>query len=135
MLPQRPAELEDQRQLPKEDSLIFIGDKGVMLVEGWGGASPRLLPESRMHEYVQPAKTLPRSIGHHAEWIKACKEGTATASPFGFAGPLTEAVLLGMISVRLAGKKLLWDAPAMRISNDEEANHLLHYTYRSGWAL
>ncbi len=135
LLPPRPAELEDQRQLPKEDGLIFIGDKGVMLVDGWGGASPRLLPESRMRDYVQPAKTLPRSIGHHAEWIKACKEGTATASHFGFAGPLTEAVLLGMISVRLAGKKLLWDAPSLRISNDEAANQLLHYTYRPGWEL
>ena len=135
LLPQRPAELEDGRRLPKEDGLIFIGDKGSLLVEGWGGESPRLIPESRMREYAPPAKTLPRSIGHHAEWIKACKEGTPTASNFGFAGPLTEAVLLGTISVRLGGRKLLWDAEAFRFTNDEDANKLLHYTYRVGWEL
>lgn len=135
LLPQRPPELEDQRNLPKEDGLMFVGDNGVLLVDGWGGASPRLLPESRMRDYVQPAKTLPRSIGHHAEWIKACKEGTPTASDFNFAGPLTEAVLLGVISIRLGGRKLNWDAAALHIRNDEEANQLLHYAYRKGWVL
>ncbi|MDZ7370193.1 MAG: Gfo/Idh/MocA family oxidoreductase [candidate division KSB1 bacterium] len=134
LLPERPKELEDNRALPKEDGLIFIGDKGAMLVEGWGGEIPRLIPETRMREYQRPPKTLPRSIGHHAEWIRACKEGTPTASHFGFAGPLTETVLIGTICVRLGGRKLHWDAAAMRF-DDEEANRLLHYEYRAGWEL
>ncbi len=134
LLPPRPAELEDERQLPKEDGLLFIGDQGAMLVEGWGGETPRLLPESRMRNYRRPPKTLPRSIGHHAEWIKACKEGTPTASNFGFAGPLTETVLLGTICVRLGGRKLRWDAQALSF-HDAEADALLHYTYREGWEL
>ncbi|MDZ7314785.1 MAG: Gfo/Idh/MocA family oxidoreductase [candidate division KSB1 bacterium] len=134
LLPERPKELEDYRALPKEDGLIFIGDKGAMLVEGWGGEIPRLIPETRMREYRRPPKTLPRSIGHHAEWIRACKEGTPTASHFGFAGPLTETVLIGTICVRLGGRKLHWDAAAMRF-DDEEANRLLHYEYRAGWEL
>jgi hypothetical protein len=104
-----------------------------MLVDGWGGASPRLIPESRMQEYEMPEKTLPRSIGHHEEWIKACREGTPTESHFGFAGPLTEMLLLGIISVRLGGKKLDWDAKKMKITNAPEANGYLHYAYRDGW--
>ena len=88
-----------------------------------------------MRDYQQPTKSLPRSIGHHAEWIKACKEGTPTMSNFGFAGPLTQVCLLGVLSVRLGGKKLLWDAANGLISNDEEANQLLHYEYRQGWDL
>ena len=135
MLPERPAGLEDNRQLPKEDGLILIGDRGTMLVEGWGGASPRLIPESKMQAYKRPEKILPRSIGHYAEWIKACKEGTPTLSNFSFAGPLTETCLLGVLSVRLGGKKLLWDAGTMKVTNDEEANALLHYQYRRGWNL
>jgi predicted dehydrogenase len=135
LLPARPPELEDDRELPKEDGILFVGDKGKMLVLGWGGESPRLIPEKRMQEYQRPPKTLPRSIGHYQEWIKACKEGTPTESNFDFAAPLTEALLLGTISVRLGGVKLLWDSAAMRVTNVKEANNYLHYEYRKGWSL
>ncbi|HPY50918.1 MAG TPA: Gfo/Idh/MocA family oxidoreductase, partial [Sedimentisphaerales bacterium] len=42
----RPPELEDGRELPREDGLVFVGDRGTMLVTGWGGNSPRLIPET-----------------------------------------------------------------------------------------
>ncbi|MHC4559475.1 MAG: Gfo/Idh/MocA family protein [Planctomycetota bacterium] len=135
MLPARPDELEDDRDLSREDGLIFVGDKGTMYVEGWGGNSPRLIPEVKMKAYKRPPKTLPRSIGHHNEWIKACKEGTPTRSCFDFAGPLTEAVLLGTVSVRMGGKKLLWDSENFKITNLSEANKYLNYEYRQGWIL
>ena len=136
LLPPRPPELEDDRELNHEDGLIFIGDKGTMLVEGWGGESPRLIPESKMKAYQRPPKTLPRSIGHHKEWLEACKGNGTTRSNFPeFAGPLTEAVLLGTISVRLMGKKLLWDSENLKITNSAEATKLLHYQYRDGWSL
>jgi len=135
ILPPRPDELEPDRDLDAEDGILFVGDKGKMLVEGWGGERPRLIPEARDQAYRRPAKSLPRSIGHHEEWIKACKEGSPTASNFGFAGPLTEAVLLGMVSVRLGGQRLEWDAAAMKVTNEPEANALLHYAYRPGWEL
>lgn len=135
IIPARPAELEHDRELSREDGIIFVGDKGKMLVTGWGGNSPRLIPESKMKAYNRPPKTLPRSIGHYEEWIKACKEGTPTESSFDFAGPLTEAVLLGTVCVRLGGKKLLWDSQNMKIANFSEANKYLHYEYRPGWSL
>jgi predicted dehydrogenase len=135
IIPARPPELEDDRELSREDGLIFVGDKGKIYVEGWGGNSPRLIPESKMRDYKRPPKTLPRSIGHHAEWIKACKEGTPTRSNFpDFAGPLTEAVLLGTVCVRLGGGRLLWDSKNLK-TNSSEANQLLHYEYRKGWTL
>jgi predicted dehydrogenase len=136
MIPARPPELEDNRELSREDGLIFVGDKGRIYVEGWGGHSPRLIPESKMQAYQRPPKTLPRSIGHHAEWIKACKEGTPTRSDFAeFAGPLTEAVLLGTVCVRMGGRKLLWDSANLKVTNVPEANRYLHYEYRKGWTL
>lgn len=136
IIPARPPELEDDRELSREDGLIFVGDKGKMYVEGWGGNSPRLIPESKMQAYQRPPKTLPRSIGHHAEWIKACKEGTPTRSNFAeFAGPLTEAVLLGTVCVRMGGGKLLWDSDNLKVTNSSQANQLLHYEYRKGWSL
>jgi len=136
IVPPQPAELEDDRELPREDGVIFVGDKGKMLVTGWGGNSPRLIPEAKMKAYKLPPKTLPRSIGHYEEWIKACKQGTPTESDFAtFAGPLTEALLLGTISVRLGGVKLLWDSQNMKVTNSPEANKYLHYEYRPGWTL
>ncbi len=134
MLPPRPEELEKGRELNREDGIIFVGDRGKILVEGWGGNNPMLIPELKMKDYKQPPKTLPRSIGHHKEWIEACKGRGTTRSNFDFAGPLTEAVLLGTVSVR-TGKRLLWDAENLRVTNVPEANDLLHYQYREGWTL
>jgi predicted dehydrogenase len=135
LLPERPAELDDDADLDAEDGIIFVGDKGKMLVRGWGGEHPRLIPESRNKEYKRPQATLPRSIGHHKEWIAACKGGPAPRSNFDFAGRLTEAVLLGSVCVRNGGSKLLWDAANLKVTNNSEANQLLHYEYRRGWKL
>lgn len=136
LLPARPDELEDDRELDPEDGNLFVGDKGKILVEGWGGERPRLIPETRNKEYRRPAKTLPRSIGHHQEWIQACKTGSATRSSFAdFSGPLTEAVLLGSVCVRHGGEKLVWDSENLKIVNAPEANQYLHYEYRQGWTL
>jgi hypothetical protein len=106
-----------------------------MLVEGWGGERPRLIPERRNKEYQRPPKNLPRSIGHHKEWIQACKTGSPTRSSFDFSGPLTEAVLLGSVCIRLGGEKLLWDSTSLKVTNVPEANQPLHYQYREGWSL
>jgi len=135
MLPARPDELEDDREMSREDGLIFVGDKGKMYVEGWGGNSPRLIPEEHMKAYRRPPKTLPRSIGHHKEWILACKTGSSTRSNFDFAGRLTEAVLLGTVCVRAGGRKLIWDSQSMKVTNLPEANKYLQYEYRAGWNL
>jgi hypothetical protein len=135
ILPERPAELAQNQPLDPEDGIIFVGEKGKMLVTGWGGEHPRLLPESLDKNYQRPPKTLPRSIGHHKEWLEACKGGPAPRSNFGFAGPLTEAVLLGSVCVRNGGDQLDWDSENLKITNDPDANQFLHYEYRKGWNL
>jgi len=134
LLPARPDELEDSRELPREDGVIFVGDKGKMLVSGWGGASPRLIPETKMQAYKRPPKTLPRSAGHHKEWILACKGGKPPRSNFDFAGPLTQAVLLGTLAVR-TGQKLYWDSKNLKITNLPDANKYVNPPYREGWSL
>jgi hypothetical protein len=135
LLPEPPIELEVNRELDPEDGIIFVGDKGKMLVTGWGGEHPRLLPENLHQEYKRPEKHLPRSIGHHQEWLAACKGGPAPRSNFDFAGPLTEAVLLGSVCIRNGGSRLEWDSDQFQFTNDPDANRLLHYEYRKGWTL
>ena len=63
------------------------------------------------------------------------KGGPPPRSNFDFAGPLTEAVLLGAVCIRNGGEKLTWDSASLKITNDPEANALLHYGYRQGWSL
>ena len=131
MLPERPGELLANHELDPEDGVIFVGERGKMLVTGWGGQAVRLLPESLDRDYKRPPKTLPRSKnGHYHEWIDACKTGSATRSNFSFAGPLTEAVQLGMVCIRNGGEQLFWE-----FKNDSDADQFLHYEYRKGWSL
>ena len=65
--------------------------------------------------------TIPDSIGHHEEWIEACKTGGPTTCNFDYSGALTEAVLLGNVAYR-AGKKLQWDAVQLKAANCPEAD-------------
>ena len=131
-LPQRPEELEAGRRMP-ESGTIFVGDKGKIISDEYSGA-PRIIPESKMKAYKIPPKTLPRSIGHHKEWIEACRGGKPAGSNFDFASLLTEVVLLGNVALR-AGKKLSWDGANMKVTNAPEANAFLHRSYRQGWTL
>jgi predicted dehydrogenase len=131
-LPERPEELEAGRRMP-ESGTIFVGDKGKIISDEYSGA-PRIIPESKMKDYKVPPKTLPRSPGHHNEWVEACKGGKPAGSNFEFASLLTEVVLLGNVALR-AGKRLSWDGENMKVTNDSEANNYLHRSYREGWTL
>jgi len=131
-LPERPEELESGRRMP-ESGTIFVGDKGKIISDEYSGA-PRIIPESKMKAYKIPPKTLPRSPGHHNEWVEACKGGKPAGSNFKFATLLTEVVLLGNVALR-AGKKLYWDGSNMKVTNAPEANAFLHRSYREGWTL
>lgn len=123
--PPRPPELEPGQGM---GDVLYVGEKGKMM--GY-----RLIPESRMKAFGKPAKQLPRSPGHYREFVAACRGGPAAGANFvDHAGLLSEVCLLGNVAVR-AEKRLLWDGPAMRVTNDEEANRHLRREYRNGWSL
>lgn len=133
-MPQRPEELEQGRELD-DNGILFVGDKGKILCGGWAGA-PRLIPESKMKEYKRPEKTLPRSVGHHREWINACKDNNPAGAMSGFAysGPFTESLLVGSLAVRLQ-TRVEWDSKTMRSPNCPEADNYITKFYRHGWTL
>lgn len=123
--PARPKELEPGRGM---DDVIYIGDTGTLM-------GHRLIPESKMKSYGRPPKRLPRSVGHHKEWIDACRGGPPAGANFvDHAGLLTEVCMLGNVALR-AGNKILWDGPNLKITNDSAANRFLHRQYRQGWTL
>ncbi len=139
LLPPRPEVLELGRKMGDDDGgLLFIGDKGILMT-GCYGESPRLIPETRMREYHQPAPTIERipggSKGHEKDWLRACKGGTPACSNFDYSGPLAEMVLMGNLAVRFPQKRLMWDGLNMQVTNDEEANAYVKRVYREGWSL
>jgi predicted dehydrogenase len=120
--PPRPAELEPGRSI---QSPIYVGDKGTML-------NYLLIPETKRKAYGQAPKVLPRSPGQYQEWVNACRGGAPAGSDFiKHSGLLTETPLLGNIAMRV-GKKLQWDGPNMKFTNDQTANQYLYREYRKG---
>jgi predicted dehydrogenase len=131
----RLADLAQRKRLPASGSLL-IGDKGMLFSPGDYGEAYRLLPEDGFEDYEPPAPTLPRCRDHHDEWLASIRDNKPeqAMSRFSYAGPLTEAVLLGCVAIR-ARRKILWDGPNLMITDDAEANKYLKRQYRAGWTL
>jgi predicted dehydrogenase len=124
---EKPPQYKDGRVPPEfKDGILFVGDKG-MVVGNHG--KHQLLTEIK-----RPEPWIPKSIGHHKEWIEAAKTDLKTSCPFSYSGPLTEANHLASIAYRL-GKKLEWDSANLKCTNAPEADRLLKREYRKGWEL
>lgn len=113
-------------ELPDE-GVLYIGDAGKMVFD-------KIIDPARAEKFASVPKTLPRKSGTWGEWLTACKGGEPAGCAFGWAGPLTEFVLLGDIALR-TGKQLEYDAAAVRITNAPEADALLRQPYQNGWSL
>ncbi len=129
--PPRPDGLEPQRELPRDGGSLMIGERGAILSGIWSG-SPRIIPETKMRGYTLPAQTIPRSKGHHRDWIDACKGGPPASANFDYGARLTEIVLLGVVALR-TGKTLHWDGPGMKATNDPEIEPIIRGHHRRGW--
>lgn len=122
-----PKTVEGQR-VPGS-GVMFVGTEANMFAN-YG--SYRIFPHTEGAKIEPPKKSIPDSIGHHAEWIKACKEGTPTTCNFDYSGALTETILLGNVSYRM-GKALEWDAEKLEAKNDKDAAKYIRKEYRPGW--
>lgn len=149
LLPQRPDELLPEEAFGNWDGGVLLeGTKGKLLLDCYG-ENPRLLPTKLMKQVSLPKQTIPRvPEGHYVQWVNACIEGPGkgkTSSPFEYAGPFTESILIGNLAIRSflmknkdkypGRKKLLWDAKNMKITNFDDANQFVKRSYRDGWSL
>ena len=149
LLPQRPDELLPEEAFGNWDGGVLLeGTKGKLLLDCYG-ENPRLLPTKLMKQVSLPKKTISRvPEGHYVQWVNACIAGPGkgqTSSPFEYAGPFTESILIGNLAIRSyllkskdqypGRKKLLWDARNMKITNFDEANQFVKREYREGWRL
>lgn len=132
LMPKKPEELGEE-QLLKEGGAILVGSKGKLMHNTYG-LKPRLLPQSLHDSFGKPPEKLPRieKESHEMNWVDAAKNKTQADCPFEYAAKLTEVMLLGVVSLK-AGKKLVYDAANMKITNVPEANQYLARDYRQGW--
>jgi len=119
---------------------ILVGEKGMLYSPDDYGARFYLHPAK---DFMEVNKTKPEKLpinghgdyGMKAEWVEAMRGGKPAYSNFDFAAMLTETILLGNIAIRLTGTKLDWNGPELKFTNNEKANHFIHYEYRKGWTL
>ncbi len=146
--PPVPPELMAENKELAEEGMLFVGDQGKIL-GGFLSEDPQLIPEAKRRAYraahpsPEPAPRPPGARGRRgggssareAAWITAFKGGPASYGDFRRAGPISDAVNLAAISLRLGGRRLLWDAAQAKITNSPEANRFLTREYRPGWEL
>ncbi|CAN5779892.1 Gfo/Idh/MocA family oxidoreductase [soil metagenome] len=129
-----PEDLVEGEELRSGGSLI-VGEKGKIYIPDDYGSRYVLLPKKDFEGYEPPEESIPRSPGHHRDWIEACKGRDRPAgSNFDYACDLTETVLLGNVAL-LAGGKVDWDAENARIKNGSTENRYVQREYRQGWSL
>ena len=130
--PEGPAVFDE---LPKRDTMwawgVFVGDEGMLLANY---PKHQLWPMDKFADFQPPEPTIPDSIGHHKEWIQACKTGSPTTCNFDYSGAVTETLLLGNVAYRCGGK-LQWDPIQMKFPSHPEAEQYLGREYREGWTL
>lgn len=156
ILPELPEELLPGESFGNSDGgVLFIGSKGKLMADCYG-AKPRLLP-LKENELINIPETIPRvpDEDHYLQWVNACIAGYGkgvTSSPFEYAAPFTESILIGNLALRSwmlrdnpsakrtvekynGRKKLYYDAPNMKITNYDLANQFVKRDYRDGWNL
>ncbi|MVM28667.1 gfo/Idh/MocA family oxidoreductase [Spirosoma sp. HMF4905] len=156
ILPELPEELLPGESFGNSDGgVLFIGSKGKLMADCYG-ANPRLLP-LKANESINIPETIARvpNEDHYLQWVDACIAGHGkgvTSSPFEYAAPFAESILIGNLALRSwmlrdnpsakrssdrynGRKKLYYDAPNMKITNYDQANQFVKRDYREGWSL
>ena len=126
-----PADLDvplaQGQKLPGQGSL-FIGEKGALLLPHVG--APQLLPADNFADYKAPEVA---AVNHYHQWVDACLGRTEASASFSYAGPLTEALLLGVVANRFPEQRLEWNAAELKVTNLPDANDLIRREYREGF--
>jgi predicted dehydrogenase len=114
---------------------LLVGTKGSIYSNCPWNTRYVLLPKDKFQQIKGgPPQTIPASIGHHKEWVEACKGNGQTFSSFEIGGPLTELMQLVNLATLVEGP-IEYDPVRIRVLNSKPAQHLIHREYRKGWVL
>jgi predicted dehydrogenase len=136
LMPPRHEVLPDDVVLNREGGAMFVGEKGILIHDTYG-ENPKLYPDALTAAAQAAPKQMPRvTVSHEINWAMACKGEGQVSCPMDYAARLTEVMLLGIVALRTGqGRKIAYDAQAMRVTNVAEANQYLTREYRTGWAV
>lgn len=124
-----PAEviaLLEGKEFPDQGS-IFIGTDGVILLPH--PSLPELFPKEKFKGYKLPRV---KGLNHWEQFVEACRGNGETAASFAYAGPLTEAILVGGVASRFPQTTLAWNYRDLKFDL-AEANPFVREEYRKGW--
>lgn len=116
----------------KSRSAMYVGDKGVIITEG-GDRKPQIFPETLRQSYQPPAERIPRSKGHFRDWVDAIKNDGQSSANLDYGSRLTELTLLGVLSLRMNGERIHWDAENMKAKGMPEADEIIKEPARKEW--
>ena len=130
--PGMPTKVFNRDELFK--GILFKGEQGWLLAD-YDYRIIMLRGDMTHYTRPEPKTLIPRSVGHHQEWLNACKDPKLpTTCNFDYSGALIEHNLLALVAYR-TGKKLEWDAANLKATNCPEADPYITKTYRQGWVL
>ena len=141
LLPPKSDDIGDERMNPG-GGLMYVGSKGKLIQDTYG-ADPRFFIGGKKVTPPAPPVKLQRVAHeeHEMNWVEAIKGSAEISSPFEYAAPLTEVMLLGIVALR-AGQKIHYDGANMKITNSVatsdqplEGEQLLRREYRQGFGI
>lgn len=125
---------------------VIVGSEGTIFSPDDYGAQYDLIRGGKVvKDFDKPEPSLPRipfegGTDERQKWefVKTVtgEYEHGTMSNFGYAGRLTETMLVGIIALRGdVGKRYEWDAQSLKCTNVPEINQYAAREYREGWSL
>lgn len=143
---QRVADWRSGKTDRKTSGAVLVGTEGIIFSENDYGAKYDVIRNGKVTtDYTIPEQSLPRvpfegGTDERQKWefVKSItgEHKAGTMSNFGYAGRLTETMLVGILALRgETGKRYEWDAKQLKCTNDDSVNQFVSREYREGWTL
>ncbi|MEX2581474.1 MAG: Gfo/Idh/MocA family oxidoreductase [Verrucomicrobiales bacterium] len=121
----------------KKYGSVIVGENGKLYFDRFKDTW-MVKPSRAMDGFDAPAESIPRAPeeNNYREWLAAIEGKIERGqSDFSHAGPFSETVLLGCLAQRTPGRKLQWDADAMKVKGHPELDAVIRRDYREGWEI
>lgn len=114
--------------LPKDGAVILVGEGGVLVIPiQW--QQPYAFLDGKRKDFENPHK----ATNHWHDWVDACLGHGTTRAPFQTAALMCEALAVGAVASRYAGKPMKYDPSKVAFDGIADSGAQLKPTWRTGW--